>query len=538
MKKTVRFSFERRTAFCFFIIVLLLFVCFLRIFTIILSPKYKVAASEGHHYIIDAGNLRGTVFDRNMHPITNAGEKTMAAVLPTPRTLAVLRGVLNDEEILNVAEKIKEGKPFLITLDEEINCDGIICFKVPENLAAEQNAVHLVGYCDASGHGVTGLQSSFDDLLNLDGKITVSYAKDGHSNVLRGIDGVLENTSNVLNTGVISTLDINIQRILESATKTIKKGCAIVCEAKTGEILAAVSLPSFSPHNIEAATESPDSPLLNRIFCSYNIGSVFKPCAGISAMTNGVAAVFSHTCLGNVTIDGHTFNCHKLSGHGKVDLNSALALSCNTFFYRLGILTGAESLYKTATVFGFGSSITLCNKMSTYNESITPLKTLKASNSALANLAIGQGELLASPLTLLNLYNAIANEGKYYTPTLIKGTMKNGKISEEKPAAPTKAMSKECAEKIKNYLNGVIENGTGTKAKPENTTAAGKTATAETGWKNKKGELISQAWFCGFFPLESPKYTVVILAEDSVSGGEDCAPVFKTIAEKMTEAGY
>ena len=100
MKKTVKFSFERRTAFCFFIIVLLLFVCFLRIFSIILSPKYKVTASEGHHYILDAGNLRGTIFDRNMHPITNEGEKTMAAVLPTPRTLAALRGVLSDEEML------------------------------------------------------------------------------------------------------------------------------------------------------------------------------------------------------------------------------------------------------------------------------------------------------------------------------------------------------------------------------------------------------------------------------------------------------
>lgn len=538
MKKTVKFSFERRTAFCFFVIVLLLFICFLRIFSIILSPKYKVTASEGHHYIIDAGNLRGTIFDRNMHPITNAEEKTMAAVLPTPRSLAVLRGVLSDEEMLKVTEKIKEDKPFLITLPEEVTCDGIICFKVPENLGLEQNAVHLVGYCDASGHGVTGLQSAFDDLLNLDGKITVTYAKDGHSNILKGIDGVLENTSNVLNTGVISTLDINLQKILEDATKTIKKGCAIICEAKTGEILAAVSLPSFSPTNIEAATESPDSPLLNRIFCSYNIGSVFKPCAALSAMTSGAQNTFSHTCAGFVTIDGHTFNCHKLSGHGKVSLDSALALSCNTFFYKLSILTGAESLYKTATIFGFGSSITLCNKMSTYNESITPLKTLKASNSALANLAIGQGELLASPLTLLNLYNAIANEGKYYTPTLIKGTMKNGKISEEKHTAPTRAMSKECAQNIKYYLNGVIEKGTGTKAKPENTTAAGKTATAETGWKNESGKLISQSWFCGFFPLEAPKYTVIILAEDSVSGGEDCAPVFKAIAEKITEAGY
>ena len=128
MKKTVKFSFERRTAFCFFVIVLLLFICFLRIFSIILSPKYKVTASEGHHYIIDAGNLRGTIFDRNMHPITNAEEKTMAAVLPTPRSLAVLRGVLSDEEMLKVTKKIKEDKPFLITLPEEVTCDGIICF--------------------------------------------------------------------------------------------------------------------------------------------------------------------------------------------------------------------------------------------------------------------------------------------------------------------------------------------------------------------------------------------------------------------------
>ncbi len=538
MKKVAEFSLQKRTAFCFFFIVLLLFICFLRVFAIILSPKYKVTASEGHYYILDAGKARGTIYDRNMHPITNKEEKIMAAVLPTPRTLTVLRGVLNDEEMLTAAEKMKDGKPFLITLPKEVNCDGIICFKTSENLSEEQSAVHLVGYCDSSGHGITGLQSAFDDLLFLDGKITVSYAKDGHSNVLKGLDGIFKDTSGILNTGVITTLDINIQKILEDSTASLKKGCAIICDPKTGEILAAVSLPTYNPLNIEAATENIDSPLLNRIFCSYNIGSVFKPCVGVSAITQGGGVGFAHNCSGNVLIEGHTFNCHNLGGHGQVDLERALSLSCNTFFYKLGILTGAQSLFNTATVFGFGNNITLCKGMSTYGESITPLETLKESDSALANLAIGQGELLASPLTLLNLYNAIANEGKYFTPTLIKGTLESGKTTEEKGTAPTRAMTKECANLVKNYLNGVIENGTGVKAKPENTTAAGKTATAETGWKNESGKLISQAWFCGFFPLENPKYTVIILAEDSVSGGEDCAPIFKTIAEKMTEAGY
>ncbi len=538
MKKAQNHSFYGRVAFCLILIVLFFFICLLRIIAISLSPKYKIVAGEGHFYTLDAGSIRGTIFDRNLRPITNQNGKILAAVMPSSRTLTALRSVLNDNQMNALLPKTNEDKPFLVTLPKEIACDGIICFSVPENLNENQAAAHLIGYCDASGHGVSGLQKAYDELLFLENKITVSYATNGHSKVLEGVDGILKNENSSKNTGVITTLDINVQKILEESVASVKKGCAIICDAKQGEILAAVSLPTYDPTNIEAALNAPDSPLLNRILCSYNIGSVFKPCVSISAITDGSVNALSHSCNGNVSVEGHIFNCHNLAGHGSVDLGEALALSCNTYFYKLGLLTGAKNLYDTATVFGFGSSITLSDTLKTYGESITDLKSLKASSSALLNLAIGQGQLLASPLTLLNLYNAIANEGKYYTPTLIKGKMENGKINEEKPAAPTKAMSKDCAEKIKNYLNGVIEKGTGTKAKPENTTAAGKTATAETGWKNESGKLISQSWFCGFFPLESPKYTVVILAEDSVSGGEDCAPVFKTIAEKMTEAGY
>lgn len=538
MENRFKFESQKRVAFCFFVIVILLFVCFLRVCAIVLSPKYKVSASEGHFYTLDAGNVRGTIFDRNMHPLTNQNEKIMAAVLPTPRTLTVLKTLLDDKEMENVIEKFKGDKPFLVTLKEKVDCEGIICFSLPENLSKDQPAAHLMGYCDDSGHGVTGLQKAFDELLFLENKITVSYAINGHSKVLKGIDGTLNDSTSHLNSGVITTIDINLQKILEDCTKSIKRGCAIISDCKTGEILGAVSLPSYDPTNVESAINDSASPLLNRMLCAYNIGSVFKPCVSTSAINDGTINALEHTCNGNVSIDGHTFNCHKLSGHGKVDHAEALAFSCNTYFYNLSLLTGAENLFNTATVFGFGSKITLCEGISTYGESIPSLKTLKNSKSTLLNLAIGQGSLLASPLTMLNLYNAIANGGIYYTPSLIKSTVKNGKIIEENSVAPTRAMSRKCAKEIKNHLSAVVENGTGTKAKPQNTTAAGKTATAETGWKNESGKFVSQSWFCGFFPLDNPKYTVVILAEDSVSGGEDCAPVFKSIAEKVTQAGY
>ena len=538
MENGLKLHLHKRIAVCFFVIVILLFVCFLRVCAITLSPKYKVSSSQGHFYTLDAGNVRGTIFDRNMHPLTNQSEKIMAAVLPTPRTLTVLKTVLNDDEMGNVTKKFKLGKPFLIKLREKVDCEGITCFSVPENTSKSQPAMHLVGYCDEAGHGITGLQKAFDDILFLKEKTTVSYATDGHSNVLKGVESKLKEGSSHLNSGVITTLDINFQKILEESVNSIKKGCALISDCKTGEILGAVSLPSYDLTNLADAINANTSPLLNRILCSYNIGSVFKPCVSVSAITDGSVHSFSHTCNGNVFIDKHTFNCHKLSGHGKVNHGEALAFSCNTFFYNLGLMTGATNLFNTATVFGFGSSVSLCEGLSTFGENLTNLKTLKNSKSALLNLAIGQGELLASPLTMLNLYSAIANGGIYHTPTLIKSTVQNGKITEEKNFSPTKAMSKDCANIIKNYLNTVVESGTGMKAKPTNTTAAGKTATAETGWKNENGNFVLQSWFCGFFPLETPKYTVIILAEDSVSGGEDCAPVFKAIAEKITEAGY
>jgi cell division protein FtsI/penicillin-binding protein 2 len=164
-----------------------------------------------------------------------------------------------------------------------------------------------------------------------------------------------------------------------------------------------------------------------------------------------------------------------------------------------------------------------------------PEKSELKSNKNLANFAIGQGKLLASPVTLLCLYEAIANGGEYYTPILIEGIMKNAVITEKYSVkSPTKAMDKAKADLLKEYLKEVVKSGTGKGALSENVVVAGKTATAQTGWKDENGEYIEHSWFCGFFPADNPKYVAVVLLENVKNQDTSATEIFKNIAEDLT----
>lgn len=535
MSKGFGIQFSRRSAICFFLICIMFFICYLRIFAITTNEKYSATATKQNSYTLTISTARGTIYDRNMRTFTNREYKIMAAVSPTPKAITVISGILEGERLQGVLEKLKSGKPALCEVEKEIECDGIICVKVPVYMSENALCVQLLGYTDSTGHGVSGIEKAYDEILFCNGKYEINYATDGHFNLLPGVDGTKNLTNAVYENGVVTTIDMNIQQIAENAARTIKKGAVLISEVKSGEIVAMVSKPTFDPLNLGDALNNQDSPFLNRCLYAYNVGSVFKPCVAAAALEMGSFNNFTHNCTGKTIIDSHTFNCHNKSGHGVMDLGFALAQSCNTFFYNFSLLVGAKSIYSLATTLGFGNSITLAKGITTTGENISSLKSVENSNRALVNLAIGQGDLLASPVVLLNLYNAIAGDGTYVLPTTVKYTLKDGKRNDYKKSSPTRVLSQDNAAILRQYLKKVIVEGTGTKAQPKNCTAAGKTATAETGWKNKEGKLVSQSWFCGFFPFENPKYTVIVLAEDSVSGGEDCAPVFKEICEEITK---
>ena len=413
-------------------------------------------------------------------------------------------------------------------MPKEIDCDGIICTRAFSD--SKTTSRHIIGYTDTDSKGVNGLQKAYNDILYSDEDISVFYSTDAKGRILEGVKPELRNDNQAMKNGVVTTLDTNIQEIAEKYAENLEMGAVVVSDLK-GKIKASVSRPAFDRHNIELYLESANSPLLNRAVNAYNVGSVFKPCVAIAGIESGKAD-YNYTCVGSCEIIDRRFKCHKRSGHGNLNLDGALALSCNTYFYNFSFDIGYSEIYKTAQNLSFNQSLKLCDGISTAKGNLPNEKSL--SNIAyLANFSIGQGELLLSPISMLNLYCSIAGDGSYRVPSLIDATIENGNLTPTKENLPTKVMKPETALLLRRYLMGVLEEGTGSKAKPQTVSAAGKTATAQTG-KFQDGKEINESWFCGFFPAVNPQYVVVIFSEDDSKQTLTCAEIFAKIADDIT----
>ncbi|MGN0492950.1 MAG: peptidoglycan D,D-transpeptidase FtsI family protein [Acutalibacteraceae bacterium] len=523
------YIFSKRAAICFFIIISLFFSCMLRV-AVTATSDYSEVQKQQSSLRLTAGGLRGTIYDCNMAPFTNSNKKIIAAVSPTPRAVTAISAVLSGEELQNVLERLKDGKPVLCEVPREIDCDGISCTEVYEHNSADTKALHIVGYTDADSHGVSGLERAYDKYLYSDKSLSFVYTTDGRGNVLEGIKPKIENDTSVTAAGVVSTLDINIQTVAEEAASRIECGAIVIADAKTSKIRAMVSVPEFDVTNISDYLETESSPLLNRALAAYNVGSVFKPCvaaAGIEAGKSG----FCYECTGSTKIIDRYFKCHKLSGHGYMNLKSGLANSCNTYFYNFAFEVGGERIYNTASALGFGKSLAICDGISSVKGSLPSLSSL-SNIASLANFSIGQGELLVSPVSMLNLYCAIASDGSYAVPSVVEGTLSEGSFTPYDTGSRTRVMSEKTAALLRDYLSAVIEEGTGKSAKPETVSAAGKTATAQTG-KFENGTEICEGWFCGFFPADDPVYTVVIFSENIREQSATCGELFAEIADRL-----
>ena len=493
---------------------------------VINTDEKVLAASDNNLITVNLSLNRGRIFDCNMLALTGEKSENYAVITPSPQTIMYVSTVFTGEEKIEILGKLRNGKPYAVKTDE-ISCAGIVNVQVPV-FKNDDFCAHLLGYVDSSLRGVSGLEKAMDKYLYSEEKICVKYASNAKGEVLSGIEPIVfEDTLST--TGIITTIDRNVQAVIENGAKKLIKGAVVVSEVGTGKIRGMLSKPSFESDNLEEAIQSENSPLLNRALIGYNVGSAFKPCVAFAGnLENKI-----WECTGSLNIDNSDFFCHKRSGHNEVDMKAALVNSCNTYFYRYAINTGGDKLYETAALFGFGYSKTLCDGIVTSGESIPERKELKSSH-ALANFSIGQGKLLASPVTMLSLYEAIANNGEYHLPSLLEGIMENSVITEKYDIKPsTKAISSDKANKLKEYLKEVVISGTGQGAYSEKVEIAGKTATAQTGWKNEDGTYKEHSWFCGFFPADNPKYVAVVLVEDSGKSLVSATEIFKYIAEGL-----
>jgi len=521
-------TFSKRSAICFFVICFLFLISILRIAKIV-SNDLTTAQTYQNRLNLSVGKQRGTIFDCNNIPLTNKSKKIIAAVSPTPRAITAISHILEGDELEAVLSALKHEKPVLCEVPEFIDCDGIVCTEVYEH-SEQDNVTHIIGYTDNDLNGMSGIEYAYNDILTIKDEICFLYECDGKGKLLEGLEPTVINSSAAASNGVITTLDINIQSITETVSENIEKGAIIVADAKSGKIRACVSRPTFNTDQISEILNSEEAPLLNRAINAYNVGSVFKPCVAIAGIESNLDN-YCYTCTGKTEIIDRFFKCHMLSGHGFMNLRTAIANSCNTYFYNYAIKIGSGKIHSTATNLRFGKPLKLCDGIYTSSGNL-PSEVSLRNDAYLANFSIGQGELLLSPVSMLTLYCAIASDGSYSVPSIVEGTVKNGGFEKYESSSPTRVMNKETAAMLRDYLKSVLSEGTGESARPKTVSAAGKTATAQTG-KYVNGVEICQGWFCGFFPAENPEYVIIVFSEDTSKQKLSCSEVFSFLADKI-----
>ncbi len=512
---------------CFACLLLLMCVCGVRVAIISADHKYKeTAVSQSQRKATVALN-RGTIYDCNNVSLTNVKTKEITVVFPCEQGAVVLAEMLSGEQLQSALDKLAKGNPVVIEQPYHKKSDGAVTLSVKQRYS--DTLRHVIGYVDKDGVGISGIEKGFDEVLKGE-PLTVTYTTDTAGRMLVG-EGYTVSSSG--NNSVTLTIDAKIQNIVEDAMLQVERGAAVVVEAQSGKIKAMVSRPTFDSMNIAEYLDNEDSPLINRALYPYNVGSVFKPCVAAAAIENGLEN-YSYNCTGSITHKGMLFKCNHIAGHGQVDLKNAIAVSCNTFFYTLAGQTGAKSVYLSAEALRFGKSLDLGGGIIAQSGSLPKLDVLNDSSATLINLSIGQGDLMLTPVVMSNLYSAIVNDGSYRLPMIVEGVTVNGKYTPLEESLQTKAMSKKTAEILENHLKFALSEGTGASAYTEGVIAGGKTGTAQTGWKDGERKILN-GWFCGFVECDDSDYVIVILKEDVQSSSHDCAPIFKKIANAISQ---
>lgn len=504
---------------------------YLRLFAIVENKKYITAGSGQGTYTIEAGRTNGNIYDRNFNKLVNRDYEYYAVVNPTAEAAEeILPYVVDTDEYYN---SLVYGKPFLCRVSKEnFNSEDITVFKVPIRYGSSI-AHHVIGY-RTENEGVCGIEYAYDDLLSRQTVNTVTYTVDGQGTALKGITKEVSEGENV-KSGVVLTIDAYIQAICENAGRNIEKGAVVVMDIYSGDILAMASFPDYDTDSLEEAVSDENSPLINRCLYSYSVGSIFKLVTAQAAFEQGINEDFSYSCTGYTEIDSQIFRCHNLSGHGTQDMTEAMTNSCNTYFIELAKGIDSSLFLETAKRLGFGMSIPLASGITASGGNLQTEEDLLMPAEK-ANMSFGQGKLLASPLQICAYTCAIANEGYYYVPRLVKGITEDGvSVYGGESEKKTRVMDRETAFRLQDLMIAAVDKNPDSNARPDNSNAAGKTSTAQTGRYDDEGTEICHGWITGFFPLSSPKYAVTVLCEDGGYGNECAAPVFKEIAEKITD---
>jgi peptidoglycan glycosyltransferase len=381
---------------------------------------------------------------------------------------------------------------------------------------------HAIGYIDPV-YGLTGLEKKYDaELMGTQTDVSkfFSFGKDEE-----------EKVGNSLKT----TLDSKLQKIAyDELVKTKLKGAVVALNPKTGEILAMVSLPSYDPNNLakewEGILADKDVPLLNRAVSGmYPPGSIFKTITAISALEN-IPDVYNRRFEDNgklVFNDSSSLENADKHAYGNIDFTGAYVHSSNVVFGTLGIDLGNKALKETAEKFYFNRD-TPAQGLTIENSRFPSYKSNEKGN--IAQSAIGQAEVLATPMEMALVASTVANDGIMMQPMLVSEIFdsKGKSLKKIEPKSMEEVMSKENSAIMKDLMKGVVTEGTGTSVAIPGIEIGGKTGTADHNDAAGK-PMKAHSWFIGFAPYDNPQIAIAVVVEEGGFGNGKAAVITKAL---------
>ena len=592
-KGEFKYTFQKRLGVITVIISLLVIIISLRFFylQIFQYDFYKLKASNNSIRTIPIEPARGLIFDRNDKVIAanqltynlELNKKSQYDLDELARKLTPIVKITRDD--INKYQKILANDPFLDTVaiktdltDEEVAAftanrylyDGIqLIIRQKRFYSYAQITSHLVGHIHrinkadiktlqannkyqryfASRHmGKTGIESSYEDVIH-------GYPgyKQIEVNAKNEIIQTLVTVPPIDGSNINLTIDIELQKIAFNAFKN-KKGALVAIDVNNGEILAYVSQPGFDPNffidgiNKDAWSKlnnAKSKPLLDRVIRGlYPPGSTLKPFVALAALENDIRKPpFKINDPGYFTMPNgsKTFNDWKKGGHGIVDMAEAIKVSCDTFFYGLGLELGIKRINQSLEQYFFGrkTGIDMHNERSGLlaDEAWKKNKFNKPwYGGETAITAIGQGFTQVTPLQLAYATALIANPKLDQKPHLLLYSEKKALYKNNQPPPP---VNEKNIKLIQDAMTDVTQDG-GTAAflgKDIAYKIAAKTGTAqvfslkgqEYDEENLPERLKDHALFIAYAPAEQPKIALAVIVENGGHGGTTAGPIAKQV---------
>jgi len=514
--------------------------------------EYLARAQRQQQRTIEITPKRGAIFDRNMHPLAMSVPVESAFAVPSEigdnkgmvarllsNVLAVPRDVLEARlesggSFVWILRKLPPDKAEAV---RALNLKGV--YLQTENQRYYQKrelASHVVGFVDLDEKGLGGIEYALDSAIRGKSEKIVVMA-DARQ---RWFDGGMAQNDQGAN--VVLTIDEKIQYIAERELATAigsthaLAGTVIVQNPNNGAILALANWPKFNP-NSPTAVKS-DERMDRAVSAIYEPGSTFKLITLAAAFDQDLTKPEEIIDCenGSVIVAGHRIHDHK--AFGLLTVSDILAKSSDVGAIKIALRMGAPKFYEYIRAFGFGQQ----TGVELPGESKGLLKKIENwSGVSIGSISMGQ-EIGVTPMQLVTAVSAIANGGSLYKPHVVAQVRRGDQVlpltDALAPAEPKEVIRQQTAATLRRLMEGVVLDGTGTKARLDGWTAAGKTGSAQkidpaTG-RYSPTQLIAS--FTGFAPINDPAVTILVSLDSPVGqheGGQVAAPVFKRIAEQV-----